>query len=124
MTLVVCDRVARAMLLLKNAKHIPSLKHIVIIDDITQDLKDKAKKADVNLFSFNNAVVRSHPPFPTLYKHPAKLKRLTVCFVDRRFKNYDEEAAAKTGRLGYDLLHEWDDRLNFVESMWSPIEKT
>ena len=58
MTLVLCDRVKRVNLLLDNARHIPSLKIIVVIDHITKELKAKAAEVDVKLVAFADAVVR------------------------------------------------------------------
>jgi len=51
--LVVCDAVEKAIGLLKEKSNCPSLKHIVIMEPISQELKDLAEQENVNVLTFD-----------------------------------------------------------------------
>lgn len=54
---IVCDTVQRAAALLNKATSIPSLKVIVLVEDITKELQDVAEAAGVTLVRFSDVEV-------------------------------------------------------------------
>jgi hypothetical protein len=52
MTTVVCDKAEKAQLLLDCADKTPSLKRIIIMDDITNNNMETANKYGIDILSF------------------------------------------------------------------------
>ena len=58
MTVVVCDKAAKAQLLLDKASNLKSLKRLIIMDEISDKNRETAAKHGIKLIPFREVVVR------------------------------------------------------------------
>ena len=58
MTVVVCDKAAKAQLLLDKASNLKSLKRLIIMDEISDKNRETAAKHGIKLIPFRDVVVR------------------------------------------------------------------
>ena len=58
MTVVVCDKAAKAQLLLDKASNLKSLKRLIIMDEISDKNRETAAKQGIKLIPFRDVVVR------------------------------------------------------------------
>ncbi|XP_013395506.1 long-chain-fatty-acid--CoA ligase 5 [Lingula anatina] len=80
MTTVVCDKVEKVTSLLEHAEQIPTLRHIVYVSDVTEDLTAQAAKYSIELIAFKELEVLGlnnlQDPVP-----PSPSDLATICFT-------------------------------------------
>lgn len=59
MKIVICDTEDKVKSLLKEKNNTPCLKHVIVMQNVTDELKKAAKDKDVELHSFKDIIVRS-----------------------------------------------------------------
>ncbi|ESO84095.1 hypothetical protein LOTGIDRAFT_211040 [Lottia gigantea] len=79
-TTLICDKCSKAELILQDTKNIKCLKHMIVIEKITDKVKELAKQGNIHLHQFTDIQEngKSHPVDPVLPK-PDDLA--TICYT-------------------------------------------
>ena len=81
-TTVVCDTATRAELLINNKKRMTSVKTIVMIEAVTDELRQKSEMAGIKIMQFGEVEGRMSATGPFLSPPPPNLPSssvMTVC---------------------------------------------